>query len=152
MRCEIRSDTEEQISRCAGRWYVKTGRRWQEVALVPSLTGRSVKASDTNTSAVLTLTELRRGDSDWFYCTLTCNVNGRRMQHHGNGTELQVCGPEDPCLRAAMPTAGTSSAPGPPEEDLREELPPLPLYFLLSAKLLTLVVTAGVTALQSFLT
>ncbi|KAG7469208.1 hypothetical protein MATL_G00126350 [Megalops atlanticus] len=132
LNCEIHSDSGDQISQCQPLWYTQESSGWQEVGSLLRLEGRFSKAHTSTTDTMFTITELHANDTDVYYCTLMCKINGASKQYHGNGTRIDVC--DDKCPASQILPAAASV---PPEIDDRDEdgLLPVPFYILLSLKL-----------------
>lgn len=138
LRCQIHSDSGDEISGCRVRWYIRETERWREVGDLVRLKGRITKDYDTSTTnTTITITELTINDTDTYFCTLICNINGHNKQHHGNGTKINIC--DRGCLVAKIPITNVTVLKEPAAEG---DLQPVPFYTLLALKLVVVLVIA----------
>ncbi|KAJ8289774.1 hypothetical protein GJAV_G00005180 [Gymnothorax javanicus] len=136
LRCQIHSDSGDEISRCRVRWYIRETGRWREVGDLAHLKGRIAKDYDTSTTnTTVTITELTINDTDTYFCTLICNINGQNKQHHGNGTNINIC--DYGCLATKIPITNVTVLKEPAAEI---DLQLVPLYTILALKLVVVIV------------
>ncbi|KAJ8332803.1 hypothetical protein SKAU_G00416990 [Synaphobranchus kaupii] len=146
LRCQIHSDSRDEVSECQAQWYIKPS-RWTEVGKSLRLQGRVAKGYDTSTTnTTLTIRELTTNDTDIYYCTLICKINGSYKQHHGNKTKIKICDR----LASEIPSANTTALPE-PDDKAEDGLLPVPFYVLLALKLVVsfIIVTFSVMCFHS---
>ncbi|KAI1886341.1 hypothetical protein AGOR_G00213000 [Albula goreensis] len=132
LNCQIHSDTRDEVSQCRAQWYVREASRWREVGVLERTRGRFVKAYDgSTTNTTFTMVGLTMNDTDTYYCTLMCRINGRSQQYHGNGTQISIF----PSPSKAPPTSPA------PESQAEDPMLLVPLFILLALKLLVAIVT-----------
>ncbi|KAJ8287648.1 hypothetical protein COCON_G00003070 [Conger conger] len=151
LSCQIHSDSGDEISQCHAQWYIKVLEKWREVGgLLKDRVVKDKGASTTNTT--FTIKELTMNDTNTYYCTLICTINGESMQHHGGGTRINICDHE--CLGGKIPPANATTLPDEislrtsvePDSGAEDCLSPAPFYALLALKLAVVLVTVAVFA------
>ncbi|XP_041082999.1 uncharacterized protein LOC121299354 isoform X2 [Polyodon spathula] len=90
--CRIESD-QEQVQDCSPFWYIPdpaTSRPVQNIKHEGLCEGRFTIGHPSDTSTVLNITSLQMNDTNTYYCTMICKINGKVFRKSGNGSSLNV--------------------------------------------------------------